>query len=195
MRSRRREYLSRRTGRSRRKAAYGSQLKKKVLVLDLLRTPNETKAAMLSAWRLHRYGRGCRSRSTVSDRGCENQLLVGDGLRCCLVHFELGAHFLDLRGLLFELGCESHYLSLLHLDHYLQLVDFVNEHGLVLGAPGRLLRFATLRRCATRRYARRTLARANSPAKLVVRKVESNFNNVAAKNRGAISEDTTDGAG
>jgi hypothetical protein len=57
-------------------------------------------------------------------------------------------------------------LFLLHLDHYLQLVDFVIEHGLVLGAPGRLLRFATLRRCATRRYAKRTLARANSPGSI-----------------------------
>src|SRR4029077_11203517 len=105
------------------------------------------------------------------------------------------AHLLDLGCLVSELSCESRYLFLLHLDHYLQLVDFVIEHGLVLGAPGRLLRFATLRRCATRRYARRTLARTNSPAKLVVRKVQSNFNNVAAKNRGAISEDTTDEAG
>jgi len=87
-----------------------------------------------------------------------------------LHHFNLGTHFVDLGGLLFELGCESHYLFLLHLDHYLQLLNFVIEHGLVLGARGSL-RSATTRRCATSRYARSSLARANIPAKVVVRKV------------------------
>ena len=101
---------------------------------------------------------------------------------------ELGTHFLDLGGLLAELGCESRYLFLLQLDHYLQLLNFVIQHGLALGARGRL-------RCATRRYARRatTLARANIPAKVVVIKVKSNFNNGAA-NRLEVIEDTTDEA-
>src|SRR5882724_5174796 len=95
---------------------------------------------------------------------------------CRLHHFKLGTHFVDLGGLRFELGCESHYLFLLQLDHYLQLVNFVIHHGLVLGlgtggtlcgCAGR----ATTPRCATRRYVRLALARANIPAKVVVRKV------------------------
>ena len=53
-------------------------------------------------------------------------------------HFELGTHFLDLGGLLFELGCESPYHFLLQLDHCFQLINFVIEHGLVLGARGAL---------------------------------------------------------
>src|SRR5438093_3924988 len=91
-------------------------------------------------------------------------------------HFKLGAHFVDLGGLLFKLGCESHYLFLLQLDHYLQLLNSVIEDGLVLGLGtggtlwGRAGR-ATTRRCATRRYVRLALARANIPAKVVVRKV------------------------
>ena len=105
--------------------------KTKVLVLDLLRTPNETKAATLSAWRLHRCGRDRRSRSTVSDRGCKNRLIVGDGLRCSLVHFERGPHFLDLRCLLLRLGGESLYLFVLLRDRSLQLLNFEIEHGLV----------------------------------------------------------------
>ena len=117
---------------------------------------------------------------------------------CRLHHFNLGTHFLDLGGLLFELGCESPYLSLLHLDHYLQLINLVIEHGsmvgLVAGALGRG-GCATTLRCATRRSRwGTTLTRANIPAKLVVRKVQSNFNNGAA-NRLEVVEDTTDEAG
>jgi len=36
-----------------------------------------------------------------------------------LHHFNLGTHFLDLGGLLFDLVCESRYHFLLQLDHYL----------------------------------------------------------------------------
>ena len=97
--------------------------KTKVLVLDLLRTPNETKAATLSAWRLHRCGRDRRSRSTVSDRGCKNRLIVGDGLRCSLVHFELGTHLLDLRCLLFKLGGENFHCFHL-LRHCFRLLRY-----------------------------------------------------------------------
>ena len=54
--------------------------------------------------------------------------------------FKLRAHFLDLRdllvelsrelrGLLFELGCENRYLFLLLRDRCLQLLNFVIEHG------------------------------------------------------------------
>ena len=64
-------------------------------------------------------------------------LIRGDHLRCGLAHFKLGAHLLDLRGLLSELGCESLYLFLLLRDRCLQLLNFVIEHGLVLGARGR----------------------------------------------------------
>ena len=49
----------------------------------------------------------------------------------------LRAHLLDLRGLLFELACESLYLFLLLRDRCLQLLNFVIEHGLVLGLARR----------------------------------------------------------
>ena len=71
-----------------------------------------------------------------------------------LDQFNLGAHFLDLGGLLTELGCESLYLflllrerCLLLRDRCLQLLNFVIEHGLALGlgADARL-RCATMRR-------------------------------------------------
>jgi hypothetical protein len=39
----------------------------------------------------------------------------------------LGAHFLDLRGLLFELRRENLYLFLLLRDRFLQLVNFEIE--------------------------------------------------------------------
>jgi hypothetical protein len=41
---------------------------------------------------------------------------VRDHLRYLLTHLELGAHFLDLRGLLFELGRENFHLFLLLRD-------------------------------------------------------------------------------
>ena len=74
-------------------------------------------------------------------------------------NLKLSAHFLNLLGLLSELGCESLYLflllrdrCLLLRDRCLQLLNFVIEHGLVpgLGAHARL-RCVTLRRsrCAT----------------------------------------------
>ena len=47
------------------------------------------------------------------------------------------AHFLDLRCLLVELGCESLYLFLLLRDRCFQLLNFVIEHGLALGARSR----------------------------------------------------------
>ena len=107
----------------------------------------------------------------------------------------MGAHFLDLGGLLSELGCESLYLFLLLRDRHLllrdgclQALNFVIEHGLVrgLGAHARL-RCVTMRRsrCAT------TPASASVIAKVVVIKVQSNYNNVAA-NRLGVVEDTTD---
>ena len=63
-----------------------------------------------------------------------------------LDRFKLGTHFLDLGGLLlelgceslcllFELGCESVYLFLLLRDRCFQLLNFV-IHGLELGAVG-----------------------------------------------------------
>ena len=58
-------------------------------------------------------------------------------------HLELGAHFLDLGGLLSELGCESLYLflllrdrCLLLRDRCLQLLNFLIERGVVRGAGG-----------------------------------------------------------
>jgi hypothetical protein len=48
------------------------------------------------------------------------------------IHLNPHAHFLDLRGLFFELGCESLYLFLLLRDRCFQLLNFANfavEHG------------------------------------------------------------------
>jgi hypothetical protein len=48
-----------------------------------------------------------------------------------LSHFELGIRFLDLRGVLFELGGERLYLLLLLRDRCPQVLNFEIEHGLV----------------------------------------------------------------
>src|SRR5205809_4407922 len=119
--------------------------------------------------------------------------LVRDHLRRRFIDFKLSAHFLDLRGLFFELGRESLYLFLLLRDRCFQLLNFANfaiEHG---GALCRRAGRATTPRCATRRsrYAT-TLARAKIPAKVVVIKVQSNLNNGGAVNRLEVIEDTTD---
>ena len=104
-------------------------------------------------------------------------------------HLKLGAHALDLCGLLSELGCESLYLFLLLRDRCLQLLNFIIEHGLVpgLGARARL-------RCATMRHKRypTTLVRAKIIPEVVVCKVQSNLNNGGAVNRLEVIEDTTD---
>ena len=111
-------------------------------------------------------------------------------------HLKLSAHFLNLLGLLSELGCESLYLflllrvrCLLLCDRCLQLLNFVIEQGLVrgLGAHARL-------RCATIRHIRcpTTLVRAKIIPKVVVCKVQSNLNNGGAVNRLQVVEDTTD---
>ena len=52
-------------------------------------------------------------------------------------HLKLSAHFVNLLGLLSELGCEGLYLFLLLRDRCLQLLNFVIEHGLMLEARGR----------------------------------------------------------
>jgi len=129
-------------------------------------------------------------RSSVSGRGqrprLQSLLLIGDRPRGRLNHFNLGAHSLDLGGLLFELGCESLYLFLLLRDRCFQLLNFANfaiEHG----GAGRRAGCATRHRCFKGRGARG----AKIPAKVVVRKVYSNFNNAAA-NRLEVIEDTTD---
>src|SRR5438094_7551311 len=104
----------------------------------------------------------------------ENVLSIFYHLWRRLDHLKLGTHFLDLGGLLSELGCKSLYLSLLLRDRCLQLLNFLVEHGLVFGVRGRL-QSATRRWYGTLGHLQRrlstTLARANSPAKLVVRKV------------------------
>src|SRR4029077_1758872 len=123
--------------------------------------------------------------------------------------FKLDAHFLDLRGLLlevgceslcllFELGCESLYLFLLLGDlllllrrRCLQLLNFVIEHGLVrgLGAAARL-RSVTMRcsGCGT------SPAHGHVNTKLIGIKIKSNCNH-AAPNWLGIVPDTTDVAG
>jgi outer membrane receptor protein involved in Fe transport len=52
-----------------------------------------------------------------------------------LARLNLRTHFLDLRGLLFELGCERLYLVLLLRDRRPQVLNFEIEHGL-LGSVG-----------------------------------------------------------
>src|SRR4029077_12854893 len=83
---------------------------------------------------------------------------IVDHLRRRFARFKLGAHFLDLGGLLLELGCESLsllselsceslYLFLLLRGRCLQLLNFVIEHGLVLGlGTAARLRSVTMRR-------------------------------------------------
>src|SRR5256886_15362399 len=51
------------------------------------------------------------------------------------MHLELVVHFLDLRGLLCQLGCERLYLLLLLRDRCPQVLNFEIEHGL-LGSVG-----------------------------------------------------------
>ena len=75
---------------------------------------------------------------------------------------------LDLRGLLFELGCESLYLFLLLRDRCLQLLNFAIEHGLALVAHGGYVRRCGALRCTG---ALPPWSRAKIPAKVVVRKV------------------------
>ena len=53
-------------------------------------------------------------------------LIVVDHLRCRLAHFDLGTHFLDLGGLLFELGRQLR-------DNGFQFLNFAIEHGLLGG--------------------------------------------------------------
>ena len=61
----------------------------------------------LAGWRLLCYS-GHRPR-------IQNRLFVGNGSRRRLIHFELGAHLLDLSGLFFELRGENfHPFLLLH---------------------------------------------------------------------------------
>ena len=69
-------------------------------------------------------------------------LFVTDDLRRWLAHLELGAHFLDLRGLLFELGCQIR-------DNGFQFLNFAIEHGL-LGGVGNGLGLDALGRKSTR---------------------------------------------
>jgi hypothetical protein len=126
-------------------------------------------------------------------------------LRRRFVHFELGAHFLDLGILLLDLGillldlgsllynraCESLYLSLLLRDRCFELLNLAN-FAIERGGAGRHAGCATAGRYATlRRWGNTLGARGNIPAKVVVRKVYSNFNN-AADSRLEVIEDTTD---
>ena len=82
-------------------------------------------------------------------------LSILDYSRSRLDQFNLSAHFLDLGGLLSELGCESLYLFLLLRDRCFQLLNFANfaiENGRALGWRGdraTTLRCATLHRCVT----------------------------------------------
>ncbi|PYJ89373.1 MAG: hypothetical protein DME20_08315 [Verrucomicrobia bacterium] len=69
-------------------------------------------------------GRGQRPR-------LQNLRFVHDYFWRRLIHFELGADFLNLRGLLFELGGETLYLFLLLRDDCLQVLNFAIEHSLL----------------------------------------------------------------
>jgi hypothetical protein len=120
-------------------------------------------------------------------------------LRRGVGRFKPGSYFLDLGGLLLELGrkslCllselgyESLYLFLLLRNGCFQPLDFAIEHGLVLklGTFARY-RYITRHRCGALGHlcGRLTtlLVRRNDniPAKMVGIKVQSNYNNVGAK--------------
>jgi hypothetical protein len=81
-----------------------------------MRTPNETESRHASAWRLLCCS-GHRPR-------IQNRLFVGNGPRRRLIHFELGAYLLDLRGLFFELGRQNFHPFLLLRDGGCQLLNF-----------------------------------------------------------------------
>src|SRR5439155_10458993 len=132
--------------------------------------------------------------------------LVDNYFRRRLAHLQLRAHFLDLGGLLAELGCESLYLFLLLCalflllrDRCFQLVNFV-IHGLELGARKRLRRCATRHRCgaittrcascATTRVARVSTI----DTKPAVCKSHSNFTNGDSVRDLDLRHDTTDKA-
>ena len=76
-------------------------------------------------------------------------MIAQDHFRCWFGHLKLRAHFLDLGGLLFELGCESLYLFLLLRDLCFQLLNFANfaiySMAGPVGVPGALRRKGTLR--------------------------------------------------
>ncbi len=94
-------------------------------------------------------------------RGCRVYYLLATVRGARFLQFKLRTHLLDLRGLLFELGCESLYLFLLQRDSCLQLLNFVIEHGLVLGLGAGAREVA---RCATRhRCAKGTLVAVGTP--------------------------------
>ena len=67
-----------------------------------------------------------------------------------LTHLELGVHFLDLRSVLFKLGCERLYLLLLLRDRCLQVLNFEIEHGLLDGVGNGLGPDAAFGRKSTR---------------------------------------------
>jgi len=86
-----------------------------------------------------------------------------------LAYLELGAHFLDLRALFFEQGCESLYLFLLLRDGCFQLLNFAN-FAIGHGVTRTRLRRATLHGCG-RRGANLIRTNNNIPAKVIIRKV------------------------
>src|SRR5947208_10352871 len=67
-----------------------------------------------------------------------------------LTHFELGVHFLDLRSVLFKLGCERLYLLLLLRGRCPQVLNFEIEHGLLGGVRNGLGLDSALGRKSTR---------------------------------------------
>ena len=118
-----------------------------------------------------------------------------DHLRCGFARFKLGTHFLDLGGLLSELGCESLYLFLLLRDRCLQLLNFVIQHGLALEARGRLLRFATRHRCVRRRRCGTRVVRVHTIDAKLAESIHSNLTNGDAVSDLGVRGDTVDKAG
>jgi len=55
-----------------------------------------------------------------------------------ITHFKLIARFLDLRGVLFQLGCERLYLFSLLRGRCPQVLNFETEHGLLGGVTNGL---------------------------------------------------------
>src|SRR6266513_1232418 len=109
-------------------------------------------------------------------------------LRCGLAHFKLCAHLLQSSSKRFN-------LLLLARDRCLQLLNFVIEHGLALGARGRLLRSATRHTCVRRRRCSTRIVRVHTIDAKLAESIHSNLTNADAVPDLSIRGDTVDKAG
>ena len=96
---------------------------------------------LLRFWSLNRPDTNCEADRCllrlVRANGCS---LPDQGTALTFVHhhfgwrlcrFQLGVRFLDLRSVVFQLGCERFYLLLLLRDSCLQILNCAIKHGLL----------------------------------------------------------------